>query len=276
MTSRRRMCQIVSLILGILASVPALASFEIEPRTSSERGAATHMALGMLEDSYHLPHLECADSLPRIGVALHAFRPFGINEMRFEAVWGSLAFGASGHGICVSYQRFGALSYLEETYLIGCCLRSGNLRFQPRVRFGVVRLEDRWMDSATLFDFAFAVRIRQGIRLSLVAENPLASTPLSGESPCPTRIGFGLGHLVSPHLAWGLEVAKGAGHPTCIAAGIEGRVVAGVTLRSGLRSDPQEFCLGLGLLIGALSLDISTSLNLDLGATHAVGVTYLR
>jgi hypothetical protein len=61
-----------------------------------------------------------------------------------------------------------------------------------------------------------------------------------------------------------------------VATGIEGRIMGGLVLRSGLRSNPDEVCLGFGIRVGPLSVDVSTSVHLDLGATHEAGITYMR
>jgi hypothetical protein len=47
-------------------------------------------------------------------------------------------------------------------------------------------------------------------------------------------------------------------------------------LRTGVRTDPKEFCLGLGLRVGRIVIDTSASLHVDLGITHEAGLTYMR
>ena len=266
----------IPLIAVVLLSGPARAAFELELRTPAERGAATHMALGQLEGSFHLPLLDRAGRPCPLGVTLYGFRPFGIGEVGAQAAWGAVPIGKAGHGICVAYQRFGALSYLEETIILGCSLRSGNLWFRPGVRVGLIRFEDRMVDSAVLLDLALGMRPLASIKVVVTAENPLGSLSGGGGARGPSCLRAGMGCLISSWLAWGVEVAKYTFRPTSVATGIEAIVVKGVVMRSGLRSDPAEFSLGLGFAVGSLSVDIATSLNLLLGSTHEVGITYVR
>jgi hypothetical protein len=56
---------------------------------------------------------------------------------------------------------------------------------------------------------------------------------------------------------------------------VEWSLAAGFVLRAGLKTYPQEFCLGLGLRLGQGVVDVATSMNLDLGATHEFGATYV-
>ncbi len=259
----------------MLLSGPARGAFEVELKTPAERAAATHMALGQLEGSFHLPLLEKAgrDLLP--GITLFGFRPFGMGEIGALAGWGVLPIGTSGHGICLAYQRFGGLSYLEETLTLRCSFGSGDVRFRPGVRVGLVRFDERLIDSVLLIDLAIGMRLSKNIKVDLTVENPLGG--IGGRNARgPTCLRAGLGYLVTSRLAWGVEVVKYDARPTSVATGIEALLAKRVMVRSGFRSDPREASLGLGIAAGALSVDIATSFNVLLGSTHEVGVTYVR
>jgi hypothetical protein len=263
------------LIAVVLLSGPASGAFELEFRTPAERAAATHMALGLLEESFHLPLLDKAgrDLLP--GITLFGFRPFGMGEIGALAGWGALPIGRSGQGICLAYQRFEGLSYSEETLALRCSIGSADVRFRPGVRVGLVRFDERLIDSALLIDMAIGLRLLKNIKVDLIAENPLGSIGGKGFRG-PTCLRAGLGYLLTPRLAWGVEVVKYAARTTSVATGIEAFLAKRVMVRSGLRSDPQEASLGLGIAVGALSVDVATSFNLLLGSTHEVGITYVR
>jgi hypothetical protein len=264
------------LAAAFLAAGPALASFEIEARTPAERGTGTFMATGMLEGSVHLPLPAPPGGSFPFAVSVYGFRPFAASGVRFDAAWVSLPLGASGHGVSMSCQMLRALAYAEGTCLLGCALAFGRIRIYPRLRFGLVKLRDRWMDSAAIFDLALCLNLDSRARAFVAAENPLAGVLKESRSPCPTTLRLGISYLISPRLAWGIELVKDGQNPTSVAAGIEGRIIRGLILRSGLRSCPEEICLGIGISVGPVSVDAGTSLHLDLGATHEVGVTYIR
>jgi hypothetical protein len=263
------------LIAVVLFSAPARGAFEAEFKTPAERAAATHMALGQLEGSLHIPLLDTAGrDLPPC-ITLYGFRPFGMGEIGALAGWGVLPLGESGRGICLAYQKFGGLSYSEDTLTLRCALGGGDIRFRPGVRAGMVRFDERLLGSALFIDVAVGIRLDGGIKVDLIAENPLGgigARDLRG----PTCLRAGLGVLLTSRLAWGVEVAKYSARPTSVAAGIEALLAEGVLLRSGLRTDPREASLGLGITVGAISMDLATSFNLLLGSTHEVGITLVR
>lgn len=259
----------------MLLSGPARGAFELEIKTPAERGAATHMALGQLEGSFHIPLLDKAGRGFPPGVTLYGFRPFGMGEVGALAGWGAFPIGESGHGICLAYQRFGGFSYLEETLTLRCLLGSGDLRFRPGVRVGLVSFEERLLEEVVFIDLAIGIRLPENFKVDLTAENPLGSIGGHTGARGPTCLRAGLGCRVSSRLAWGVEVAKYAVRPTSVATGIEASLAKRLMVRSGLRSDPKEVSLGLGIAVGAFSVDISTSFNLLLGSTHEVGITYV-
>jgi len=274
-TGGRRASWTLPLIAVVLLSGPARGAFEAELKTPAERAAATHMALGQLEGSFHLPLLDTAgrDILP--GIMLFGFRPFGMGEIGALAGWGVLPIGGSGQGVCLAYQRFGGLSYSEEILTLRCSLGSGDIRFRPGIRAGLVRFDGELLGSALLVDLAIAVRFSKNIKVDLRVENPLGG--IGGKNVRgPTCLRAGLGFLVTSRLAWGVEVVKYAARPTSVATGIEALLARRVMVRSGFRSDPQEASLGLGVTAGAISVDVATSFNLLLGSTHEVGVTFVR
>ena len=114
-TGGRKATWTLPLIAVVLLSGPARGAFEAEFKTPAERAATTHMVLGQLEGSLHLPLLDTAGRDLAPGITLYGFRPFGIGEIGAMAGWGVLPIGGSGQGVCLAYQRFGGLSYFEET-----------------------------------------------------------------------------------------------------------------------------------------------------------------
>ena len=275
MTGGRRATWTLPLIAVVLLSGPARSAFEAELRTPAERAAATHMALGQLEGSLHLPLLEAAgrDLVP--GITLYGFRPFGIGEIGALAGWGVLPIGGSGKGVCLAFQKLGGLSYSEETLALRCSLGSGDVRFRPGVRAGLVRFDGRLLGSAMFIDLAIGIRTSRSIKVDLIAENPLGGVG-SKNVRGPRCLRAGLGFMVTSRLAWGVEVFKYAARPTSVATGIEALPAKRLMVRSGFRTDPREVSLGLGITAGAVSVDIATSFNLLLGSTHEVGITFVR
>ncbi len=264
------------LIAVMLLSGPARGAFDLEFKTPAERGAATHMALGRLEGSFHLPLLDRAGRACPPGISLNGFKPFGTGEVQALAAWAAFPLGNRGDGMCLAYERLGGLSYTEEAVTLRGSVESAGVRFMPAIRSGLVRFEGRAIDSAVLLDMAIAVRLPADIRVALIAENPLGNLVGGTANRGPASIRTGLSCLISPGLAWGMEVSKHTRRPTSVATGIEASIAGGVFVRSGLRSEPRELSVGLGLAAGGVGVDVATGYNLLLGTTHEIGLTYVR
>jgi hypothetical protein len=118
-------------------------------------------------------------------------------------------------------------------------------------------------------------RICDNAKLCIEIKNPFGLGLRRQGGTCPQSIEIGLGYSISSKLAWGIDVVKDVGFPTSIRTGVECLIVDRFAVRAGLRTQPREFCFGVGLRIGNAGIDLATSLHLDLGATHEAGATYL-
>jgi hypothetical protein len=105
----------------------AHASFEIEPLSPQQRGAATHLALGMVEGLFDPSSSGREDSTYRAGIGVYGFCPFGISEIEFAAIWAAIPLGKARRELSFSYQRLEVLTYNEETYRASCAACFGNL-----------------------------------------------------------------------------------------------------------------------------------------------------
>ena len=254
---------------------PVHAAFELKPLPPAGRGAATHLTQGTPLGFYTTADAEASGGIGIRALQVYGFKPFGLDEAAFV---GASAEVAVRHDLdlCFAYQALSVLSYVEQTYVFSCHFRTGTLRLDPTVRLGTVSLEHRIVDRALLFDIACYARVLPEIEVFFGARNPFALELTRAGERCPADIAVGLAYDICGKFAFGVEVSKEAGFPTSIATGVEVRLVEGIKLRSGIRTDPKEFCLGLGLGLGRIALDMSASLHLDLGLTHEAGLTYRR
>jgi hypothetical protein len=194
-----------------------------------------------------------------------------MSEIDFGAIWVSVQLGDETHQLSMSYQRLKVLSYLEETYLISHGVRLGRLLCLPVVRLGTVKYGGEQMDLMWLCDLGLAADIRDGMAIFVGLKNPFALDLSKSGDTYPTSVTLGFGIPVAGYLGWGIDVSKEGGHPTSIATGVELSFAGGLVLRTGLRTYPQEFCVGVGLRLGDGVVDVATSLVPDLGATHEFG-----
>lgn len=265
------------LALWFLHPRAGLASFELDPADPLERGSATLLAVGLagadpaawVESS---PPESVHSSRPSM-VRLYAFRPFGIREVDFAAVAVRVPVGVRFEQVTVSYQRLGALSYTEEVYLVSARFATRRGLIEPAIRLGTVRDGEIFRDHAWLVDLGAEVRPAAAIRVAARLKNLLGSG-LAGEgSRCPMGVAAGVGLAVSGNLGFGVEVEKESGFPLCVASGVEFRAAGGLALRAGTKTYPREIACGIGFRRGWLALDVGSSVNLELGATHEAGVT---
>ena len=263
----------VVLVAGVLTALSCHACFDIRPVTPAERGAATQIALGLIEPSSCLPRVPLGDSAATHTLAFYGFRPFGIGEIDFAAAWARLRLGRADRNLCFSLQRLRALSYNE--YLTGLAyrFRFKDLWCQGSLRFGTVHCDQVPLGWALLADVAFMLRIGDEICAVAASEHPLAAGPSHKIGDCPTRIAVGLGYRITDGLAWGVEIEKEPRYQTAVATGIDWLVLKRLFLRSGLKTEPREYCFGMGVSLGKGKVDVGTGLNADLGVTSEFGVT---
>lgn len=260
--------------LALLVGLEAHAAFEIEPITPAERGAVAGAALGIanrsLDGTRPAPDRWC----PRCLVAVYGFRPFGCDEIDFGSLRIDFPLGASRYALGLAYRRLKAGSYLEETYAASCTAHLEKIRIEPTVRFGTLRWDGRWLDWAVLVDVDAEVWIGSRMRFHVRLTNPF-SLGLAGEgSRCPVRVSVGMGCPVLPALALGVEVRKQAGRPTAVLTGVEWVGAGRLSVRTGLGTYPERLGLGIGVSVGRVTVDVGTSLDLELGATHQVGASF--
>jgi hypothetical protein len=188
---------------------------------------------------------------------------------------GRLALGGKRVGLSLAYVGLAAPGYGERVVSVSMGVSRRNLWFHPGLRFGEITAQGGYRSRAFIFDFLFYSYVTPFLRLSFEAANAFATGLDASGGAIPSRMGAGVGYAISETVACGLRVEKENGLRTALRTGIEWVPVRGVFLRLGSCTYPKEFSVGLGLRMGGLGFDVSTSANLDLGTTHAAGATYV-
>ncbi len=264
----------IGVVVVMLIGCRVQAAFEIEAATPAERGVVAGIAAGLTRRPTGPSRSMPGEAGHRWSAGIHGFRPFGCREIDFCEGRIVIPVGSSRYAAGFSYRRLKAYSYLEETYIAVCSVRLKDVWIEPAMRLGTVRWEGECLDWAALFDLDVAAWIRHDTKVRVGLRNPLALRLVNERTACPTHVSLGLGYLVEPALAWGVEVRKQVGLPTSILTGIEWAVAERLALRTGIRTYPQELSLGLGITVRRVEIDVATSLNLELGATHQLGAAY--
>jgi hypothetical protein len=262
-------------ILQLMLS-PSMAAFDLELRTPGERGSATSLALGLLDGSCHLPHCETGTAGGRLGVAVYGLRPFGLSEVDFAAVCATFPLGESGSGLYAAYQRLQALAYSEQTVTISYSDNLRHLRFQPVLHVAAAAFDGEWVDWALLADLRMTFPVLDRGKISVYLKNPFGLGLRKQGGGCPRAIRIGFGYPVGSRVAWAIETSKRNGQATCVLAGAEYMPASWTAVRAGIRTYPRDYSFGLGIALGPWRFDFSSSYHLELGATYAAGLTYVR
>jgi hypothetical protein len=273
MRASLRAATTIALVLFLVLVSAAWASFDLKPLPPAERGAASPLALGIVHDSAALDGHVPSGGLRLQALRVYGFKPFGLEQADFVGASVRVGIGPRLE-MQVSYHGLNVLQYTEQIYRLSCTLKMGSLGFEPAVRLGTVSQDHTMIDRALLLDFRLRAHAARDLTVLFGTRNPFALGLKRSSERCPTDVTAGVGYRVCDHLNFGLEVVKEGGFPTCVSTGAEIRVVGSTFLRTGLRTEPREFCLGLGLKIRGVALDVSTALHLDLGVTHEAGITY--
>jgi hypothetical protein len=274
MSDRPSLFSTIAVAVVMLMGCRVHAAFEIETAAPAERGVVAGVALGLTHRATGLSRWMPGEAGHRWSAAIHGFRPFGCREIDFCEGRIVIPVGSSRDAVGFYYRRLKAYTYLEETYAAFCGVRLRDVWIKPVLRLGTVRWEGECVDWAALFDLEVAALIRHDAKVRVALRNPLALGLVKTRTACPTHVSLGLGYLVDPVLAWGVEVRKQVGLPTSILTGIEWALAERLALRTGIRTYPQELSLGLGITVRRVEIDVATSLNLELGATHQLGAAY--
>jgi hypothetical protein len=266
----------IAVLLGISVGVlPVRAAFDLQPLAPADRGVAGSSVEGITDGSSGPTCSEPRGGFRLRALQVYGFKPFGLGDADFACA--SAGFGIGGLvDLRLGYHRLSVLSYKEETYDLACAWMSGMLRLEPSVRFGSIRHDGSVLDRAILPDFKVEARPIPELKAVFGVCNPFRLGLLQSGERCPTSIAAGFGYRVRKGLIFGVDVSKEGGFPTSVATGAELCPAEGVLLRMGLRTEPREFSLGVGLKAGPLAVDVSSSLHLDLGITHEAGLTYRR
>jgi hypothetical protein len=251
------------------------AAFELEAMPPAERGCSTPDVLGLTDESASSVFHSCPGSRPARTIGAYAFRPFGLAGIDVFALRGKATLKSGSAGISMCFESLEALGYTEQVVSVSMGMSRGSLWLQPRLRVGSVRAPGLYNGICVIFDFLTYNYITPGLRVSFRVDNAFASRLDVAGGLVPVRLGAGVGYSVSRTVACGLRVEKESGLQTALSTGLEWSAFRGLILRLGSRTFPGEFSLGLGARVNRLSIELASTVHLDLGMTHEAGIKFV-
>ncbi len=258
----------------LFLAAPSEAAFELRPFSPAERSCSGPEALGLVDGStssvFHASGARRSEGV----VDAYGYRPFGVAGIDVVALRGKVTLSGGRAGACFSYSGLAAPGYFEQTAAFSVALRRGDLWLQPGLRLGEAISPGLYEGRCMAFDLLIYARVTPRLRVSFDIGNAFASGLGVAGGGVPRRVGAGVGYAVSGSAACGFRLEKENGLRTAYATGLEWRAMRGILVRLGSSTFPMEFSFGLGLRAGGLGLDVSSTVNFDLGMTHEAGIAY--
>jgi len=259
----------------LFAAAVSEAAFELRPWPPAERSCSNPEVLGLADESVSAVYHSSRAGQTGCVVGAYGYRPFGLAGIDVFGLRGKVTSSGKRAGLSFSYGGLVAPGYGEQTVSVSLAISRGRLWLEPGVTLGEARAPGHYEGRCVIFDFAAYAYVAPRLRVSFHAANAFASRLPGPGGALPRQVGAGLGYAISGSVACGARVEKENGLRTALSTGLEWRVMSGFFLRLGSSTFPREFSIGLGLRIRGLGLDISSTANFDLGATHEAGVTYV-
>lgn len=210
----------------------------------------------------------------RLSGAVFYTRLFSLAELAYQVV--SLEGSCSKYGWGLGAMDFGNTLYREQTLALG-----GSVPVGPRARFGLALKGFRAKVAG--YGDANALGLDLGVAGSLRSDLTFGARAANLNRPKIGRAGEELPQLLSAGavyrplnlLAIGAILEEDPRYGTSL--GIGGEAKAGLlSLRSGMRTNPNALTAGLGIAFHGLTLDYGLRTHAVLGATHGLGLSYRR
>ncbi len=262
------------LLSGLLLAAATQAAFELRVLSPAERTCTGPEALGLVEGSVSTIFHGSSAGRHKGVIGAYGYRPFGLDGIDVFALRGRVTPGRMRTGVCFSYSGLVAPGYGEQVVSVSMGISRGDLWLQPGLRFAQARAPGLYEGHCVIFDFTTYAYVTPHLRVSFEVGNAFASSLSAPGGAVPRRVRAGLGYAISASVACGLSVEKENGLRTALGTGLEWRATGGFFVRLGSCTFPRECSLGLGLHIRGLALDLSSTVNFDLGMTHEAGIMY--
>jgi hypothetical protein len=251
------------------------AAFELDALPPAERSCTAPDVLGLAGESVSSVFHTRRASTTSGAVGAYAFRPFGLTGIEVFALRGRATIRSGRAGVTFCVESLEAPGYTEQVVSLSVGISRGSLWLQPGLRVGSARAPGIYNGICTIVDFLTYTYVTPDLRVSFGVKNAFASRLDVTGGLVPVKVGAGLGYSISHTVSCGLRIEQENGLQRALSTGLEWSAFRGFFMRLGSRTFPGEFSLGLGVRVNRLSIDLASTMHLDLGMTHEAGVTYV-
>ncbi len=229
--------------------------------------AATEGINGLFANQAALASLE---SIAFIGVSEQKVLIKGLNisgvGVALPSKSGTFGLTFSNFGFSEFRQQKVGLSYARKLWQ--------NISIGAQVDYFQTRIPEYGSNGTLTFELGLMAELAEGLLIGTHISNPY-QIEIAPDDNFPTTVRVGLMYSVSNRASAGFEFEKDVDFPLRVKFGVEYLPIERLALRTGFSSNPANFHLGFGILVGGkFSIEMATRYNQELGMTPVAGFVY--
>lgn len=205
--------------------------------------------------------------------ALYGENRFLQSDLSLYSIGAALPVGGGAFGIGIQY--FGTTDYNEKQLRIGY----GRVLFE-KLSLGIeldgisIGMGEYGNKTAFTFGIGLLYDINTNFKVGAHIYNPLRLQITDQENDrLPMILKVGIAFEPSDKATVILETEKNMDKKFIVKAGVEYRIVEKLYIRGGFSTNPGQSSLGVGVNLGAVKIDLSSSIHPALGVTPMVSVS---
>lgn len=260
-------------LLSILLVLPiTLYCQNGQPQMAGARGAALANASVSFQDiNAAFSNQAGLAYVDRFSVLAYGERRFmGLNQFSFAAALPSSELGTFG----LSVQHLGIADFSEQKVGLAYARKlSKRLAMGAQFDYLSLRIPNYGVARLLTFELGLQAEVSDRLRVGAHVYSPMR-VRIGEEQVLPTVLKIGGSYQPSADLQIFVELEQDMEYPLRAKVGLEYQPNETLYLRLGIATSPTLASFGLGLNLGALQLDFSTSYHQLLGITPSVGLCY--
>lgn len=197
-----------------------------------------------------------------------------LKELSSHSLAAALPTASGNFGLRADY--FGHAAYNETTLGLAYGRNAGpKLSVGAQFIYHSVSAAGYGAASTLTFDAGLLFQLADAVQTGVSVYNPVRrSFGKSRQESLPSVYTAGLGYDVSPQFFVVAELQKVEDQSLSVNAGLQYRFAESLQARAGFRSDTETYCLGFGVNIKKLRVDLSAAFHPYLGATPGLLLLY--
>ncbi len=253
------------------------AAFDYPDRSASQAATGTAGVAGSeISGSFIINPALTWNASHSLSIGFSYSQLFNMAELAYGNAFATVRSGKYGIGVAI--ESFGSKIYREETLTLSGSLQwlDGKLIVGLSWKFYYLIVQNYENLSTMGLNLGVRYRITNQLAIGSTVEN-LNQPRINGRrEELPQRMRLGLEYQPAKELYFYADLEKDAYFDPILAVGISYRLSPYLFLRSGYNSSGPLPSLGLGLQIKGVQFEYATQYHFDLGATHIMGIHFIK